>query len=241
MAEKFSSTSLSYLDNIKKHLEFIFALCSALAYTISDMIAYDLGGIFHPFLISAWLSFGMIIVCIASILLLRPTFPPTKTFNSAILVTLNAHLSVFSVLCVISANIYSNPGDATAISYVSTIFTAVLGVIVLRDPCRISDAIFVPLSFAGVFVIARPEFLFHNEELAHDNERTYLLGVILALCVAGAEACVLVLYSLIASHELHPLFLVLSSGLLGVTVNTLLYVSYLMFGDFHLLSSNTLS
>ena len=80
-------------------------------------------------------------------------------------------------------------GDATVILFTSPVFTTMFAYMFLSESCSIVDGFCGLLSFAGVIIAARPDFIFgerfghvsvmfHKEKLSHDKkEALYLMGI----------------------------------------------------------------
>lgn len=209
------------LSAVKSNKDIFFAISSSMVFAIADMLIYHCGSIFHPVLVALGLSSGMTLSSFLFLIVQRPSYPSHEGLKLLSCLSLHAFLSVFCSFCIILSNIYANPGDAIAVGYSSAMFTVVLSAVVLRESFRVTDFVFATLSFSGVVLITRPEFLFHNHELSeHENGGTYAIGIMAALCASVTEAFILIVYSVISSYDVHPFYIVAPTGLLGVAVIT---------------------
>ena len=55
-------------------------------------------------------------------------------------------------------------GDATVIMFTAPVFTIILGIVLLREPCSVSNIVFGLFSFLGVAIIAAPGIFFPSAE-----------------------------------------------------------------------------
>ena len=112
-------------------------------------------------------------------------------------------------------------GDATAISFCSTVFAGVFARIFLREAYTIFDALFATVAIAGVCLIAQPEFLFGATTVAYSDEKC--LGIIFAVLSTVAIATSLTAIRALAAAE--PWVSVFYSCLCCVFINGVILVA----------------
>ena len=98
-------------------------------------------------------------------------------------------------------------GDATVIMFTSPVFTIVLGIVLLREPCSIWNLVFGMVSFLGVAIIAAPGIFFpssrdhihkhslvphknhtvttlNNDYVSHEQAKSVGFGIIAAIALS---------------------------------------------------------
>jgi drug/metabolite transporter (DMT)-like permease len=105
-------------------------------------------------------------------------------------------VGTFSLICVYYSVISIPFAEATVIQYLNPMFTALLAVVFLHERLHPATMVCVLLSFVGLLVIVRPEFLFAEQSASYS-----LFPIIVALLGAFGSAIAYVLVRKLSVSE----------------------------------------
>ncbi|PIK47220.1 putative solute carrier family 35 member G1 [Apostichopus japonicus] len=203
---------------IHKRRGLLFALLSALLFSSEDAVMDVLAKTLDVFQITFTVSI-LTVVLSGACLFFGKIKPPAGRWQWTSLAISGITLSLGMPTALLSLK-YMDVGASIAIIYTMPIFTGIFAWIILKEPMKLIHLLFVAVSFAGVLLIAQPEFIFgSNEEENPDNNA--LLGTIFALVSAVAFALLVVISRKQAGAGMNMFVLMFYNAIVTAVVNSL--------------------
>lgn len=113
-------------------------------------------------------------------------------------------------------------GDAVTLLFTSTVFSAILAFIFLKEPLQIVDCLMIALTFSGVILVSKPTLIFGGEIEEGKVKGEIIAGVLFGLASGLMNGCTMVVLRKLGQQKTDPSLNILYYSFLGSVTSSIM-------------------